>query len=149
MPECGAVWSGRALGRDSDARVGLKASKWIHSRRRTADELVLRAPNEGIDVRGSRGAFRPLFVLVQRPKRPKTNSRMSLGCPRHPSTIEVKGYSVFGPSKTAVRAPVPTPPLFCLLLSSHSLNRSWSTECSHSRRAGSTWPSNVCMLCRV
>ena len=61
MPECGAVWSGRALGRDSDAPAVLKASKWIHSTRRTADERVPRAPNEGIDVQGSRGASRPLF----------------------------------------------------------------------------------------
>ena len=73
----------------------------------------------------------PFLVLGLRPKRPEANSMMSLGCPRQPSRIEVTGYSVFGLSKTAVRAPGPTPPLFCLLLSSDSLDRSWATECSH------------------
>ena len=84
MPECGAVWSGRALGRDSDAPVGLKASKWIDSTRRTADERFPRAPNEGIDVRGSRGAFRSLCGARAEAETAKDELKDEFGMPSAP-----------------------------------------------------------------
>ena len=59
----------------------------------------------------------PVLVLGLRLKQPKKNFRMSLGCPRHPWTIEVKVIVLSGRQKRPFE-PRCLPPLF-------------SASCSH------------------